>query len=145
MPSEPSARRDVPDQRNQVGDAAVVTKLSPWSVADTVARLSAVVAARGMEVFAVIDHSSKARDVGLDLRGTQLVIFGSPAVSTPVIDAAPLAALDLPFRVVVWQDGNQPLVSYAAPAAVARRYRLDGNLADALASIDAITNAVIDR
>ena len=114
-------------------------------MADTVARLSAVVAARGMEVFAVIDHSGKARDVGLDLRDTKLVIFGSPSAATPVIEAAPLAALDLPLRVVVWEDGYQTLVSYPAPAAVARRYGLDGDLADAFAGIDALTSAVIDR
>ena len=145
MPSQPSANRDVPDRRSQVGDEAVVTKRSPWSMADTVARLSAVVAARGMEVFAVIDHSGKARDVGLDLRDTKLVIFGSPSALTPVIKAAPLAALDLPLRVVVWEDGYRTLVSYPAPAAVARRYGLDGDLADALATIDALTSAVIDR
>jgi uncharacterized protein (DUF302 family) len=114
-------------------------------MADTVARLSAVVAARGMEVFAVIDHSGKARDVGLDLRGTKLVIFGSPSAAARVIEAAPLAALDLPLRVVVWGDGYRTLVSYPAPAAVARRYGLDGDLADALATIDALTSAVIDR
>jgi uncharacterized protein (DUF302 family) len=135
----------LPDRRGEVGDEAVVTKLSPWSMADTVARLSAVVAARGMEVFAVIDHSGNARDVGLDLRNTKLVIFGSPSVATPVIEAAPLAALDLPWRVVVWEDGYQTLVSYPAPAAVARRYGLDGDLADALARIEALTSAVIDR
>ena len=105
MPSERSGNRDVSNRRSEVGDEVVVTKLSPWSVADTVARLSAVVAARGMEVFAVIDHSGKARDVGLDLRDTKLVIFGSPSAATPVIEAAPLAALDLPLRVVVWETG----------------------------------------
>jgi uncharacterized protein (DUF302 family) len=145
MPSEHSAKRDMPDRRGEVGDEKVVTKLSPWSMADTLARLSAVVAARGMEVFAVIDHSGKARDVGLDLRDTKLVIFGSPSAATPVIEAAPLAALDLPLRVVVWEDGYQTLVSYPAPAAVARRYGLDGDLADSIASIDALTSAVIDR
>src|SRR5215510_4706917 len=124
---------------------AVVTKLRPWSTEETLARLAAVVAARGMEVFAVIDHSAKAREVGLDLRNTKLVIFGSPSAATPVIEAAPLAALDLPFRVVVWEDGYRTLLSYAAPGAVARRYGLDGNLADALASIEAVTSAVIDR
>jgi len=124
---------------------AVVTKLSPWSAAETLARLSAVVAARGMEVFAIIDHSAKAREVGLDLRDTKLVIFGSPSAATPVIEAAPLAALDLPLRVVVWEDGYHTLVSYPAPAAIARRDGLDGNLADALASIEALTSAVIDR
>ena len=145
MPSERSGKKDVPDRRSEAGDEAVVTKLSPWSMADTLARLSAVVAARGMEMFAVIDHSGKARDVGLDLRDTKLVIFGSPSAATPVIEAAPLAALDLPLRVVVWEDGYRTLVSYPAPAAVARRYGLDGDLADALASIDALISAVIDR
>ena len=145
MSSEPSSKTDLPDGRGHVGDEAVVTKLSPWSMADTVARLSAVVAARGMEVFAIIDHSGKAREVGLDLRDTKLVIFGSPAALTPLIDTAPLAALDLPLRVVVWEDGYQTLVSYPAPAAVARRYGLNGDLAGALASIDAVTSVVIDR
>ena len=131
--------------RSEVGDSAVVTKLSPWSMADTLARLLAVVAAQGMEVFAVIDHSGKARDVGLALRQTKVVIFGSPSVTTPVIEAAPLAALDLPFRVAVWEDGHQTLVSYPAPVAVARRHGLDRDLAAALASIDALASAVIDR
>jgi uncharacterized protein (DUF302 family) len=131
--------------RSEVGDGAVVTKLSPWSMADTLVRLLAVVAAQGLEVFAVIDHSGKARDVGLALRETKVVIFGSPSVTTPVIEAAPLSALDLPFRVAVWEDGHQTLLSYPAPAAVARRYGLDGDLATALAGIDALTSAVIDR
>ena len=145
MPSERSGKKDVPDRRSEAGDEAVVTKRSPWSMADTLARLSAVVAARGMEMFAVIDHSGKARDAGFDLRDTKLVIFGSPSATTPVIEAAPLAALDLPLRVVVWEDGYQTLVSYPAPAAVARRYGLDGDLADVLATIDALISAVIDR
>src|SRR5262245_18185787 len=133
------------DRSGKREEEAFVTKLSPWVMADTVARLLAVVAARGMEVFAVIDHSGKARDLGLDLRNTKLVILGSPSAATPVIEAAPLAALDLPLRVVVWEDGYQTLVSYASPAAVARRYGLDGALADAFGSIEAIANAVINR
>ena len=145
MPSERSCNEDVTDRRSEVGGEAIITKPSPWSMADTLARLSAVVAARGMEVFAVIDHSGKARDVGLELRDTKLVIFGSPSAATPLIEAAPLAALDLPLRVVVWEDGYQTLVSYQAPAAVARRYGLDGDLLDAFASIDALISAVIDR
>jgi uncharacterized protein (DUF302 family) len=145
MPSERSANPDVPEWCGEVGDEAVVTKLSPWSMTDTVARLSAVVAARGMEVLAIIDHSSKARDVGLDLRDTKLVIFGSPSAATPVIKAVPLAALDLPLRVVVWENGYQTLVSYPAPEAVARRYGLDGDLAEALRSVDTVIAAVIDR
>src|SRR6516164_9478730 len=94
----------------------VVTKLSPWSVSDTVARLSAVVTARGMKVFTVIDHSGEAAAAGLELRDTKLVIFGSPAAGTPVTVSAPLAALDLPLKVLVWEDERTPKLSYTASA-----------------------------
>jgi len=123
----------------------VTTKLSPWSVADTVSRLSAALAARGMKEFAVIDHSGEAEAAGLELRDTKLVIFGSPHAGTPVMVAAPLAALDLPLKVLVWADGNQTKVSYTAPAACAARYGLGDELAARLAGIDALTSAVIDR
>ena len=123
----------------------IVTKLSPWTVVDTLSRLSAVVAARGMKVFAIIDHSGEAKASGLELRDTRVVIFGSPQAGTPVMVAAPLAALDLPLRVLVWADGLQTKVSYTAPAALAARYGLSDALASRLAGIDAITDAVIDR
>ena len=145
MPSERSADATVSRQPADGGDSFVVTKTSPWSMADTVARLSAVVAARGMKVFAVIDHSDEARGVGLALRDTKLFIVGSPSVSTSVIAVAPLAALDLPLRVVVWEDGHQTKISYPSPTEVARRYGLEDDLAAALASIDAVASAVVDR
>ena len=126
-------------------DGAVITKLSPWSVGDTVARLSAVIAARGMKLFTVIDQSSEAEAAGLDLRDTKLVIFGSPQAGTPVMVAAPLAALDLPLKVLVWQDGHQTKVSYTAPSELASRYELSTELAAKLAGINAVTDAVIDR
>jgi uncharacterized protein (DUF302 family) len=121
----------------------VVTKLSPWSVSDTVTRLSAVVGAKGMKVFAVIDQSAEAKAAGLTLRETQLVIFGSPTAGTPVMVAAPLAALDLPLKVLVWADGSQTKVSYTAPAELAKRYALSPDLTARLAGIDALTDAVI--
>jgi uncharacterized protein (DUF302 family) len=134
----------VTDRPKSDGDW-LVTKSSPWSVSDTVARLSAVVAARGMKLFAVIDHSGEAATAGLELRETKLVIFGSPQAGTPVMLAAPLAALDLPLRVLVWADGHQTKVTYTAPAALAARYGLSDELAARLAGIDAVTDAVIDR
>jgi uncharacterized protein (DUF302 family) len=118
----------------------VVTKLSPWSVEESVARISAIVAERGLKLFAVIDHSGEARAAGLELRDTKLVIFGSPAAGTPVMEAAPLAALDLPLRVLVWADGHQTKLTYTAPAALAARYGLSDELAARLAGIDAITD-----
>ena len=123
----------------------VVTKVSPWSVADTVARLSAVIAAHGARLFAVIDHSGEAAAVGLELRDTKLVIFGSPDSGTAVMDAAPLAALDLPLKVLVWADGHQTKLSYTSPASLAARYDLSEALARRLSSIESITETVVDR
>jgi uncharacterized protein (DUF302 family) len=124
---------------------AVVTKLSPWSVAETVSRLSDMVAARGMRVFALIDHSGEAKSVGLDLRDTKVVIFGSPQAGTPVMVSSPLAALDLPLKVLVWANGSQTNVSYRAPAELASRYQLSEELAAKLNGIDPLTDAVIAR
>jgi uncharacterized protein (DUF302 family) len=122
-----------------------VTKLSPASVADTVFRLEEVVVAKGMKLFAVIDQSAEARESGMELRDTRLVIFGSPKGGTPVMVAVPLAALDLPLKVVVWADGDQTKVSYTAPSALAARYGLSDELAAPLAGIDAVTDAAIER
>lgn len=124
-------------------DAGVVTKMSPRSVTETVSRLSGVVAAKGLKVFTVIDHSGEAKAVGLELRETQVVIFGSPKAGTPVMVAAPLAALDLPLKVLVWADGPQTKLSYTAPGALATRYGLSADLSGRLAGIDALTDAAI--
>ena len=121
----------------------IVSKLSPWSVADTVARLSAEAAARGLKVFAVIDHSGEAEASGLELRDTKVLIFGSPLGGPPVMVAAPLAALDLPLKVLVWADGARTKMSYTAPAELASRYDLSDELAGRLAGIDAVTDTAI--
>jgi uncharacterized protein (DUF302 family) len=121
----------------------IVTKLSPRPVAETVARLSDEIAARGLTLFAVIDHSGEARAAGLELRDTKLVIFGGPQAGTPVMEAAPLAALDLPLKALVWADGDQTKVSYTAPAALAARHGLSEALAARLAGIDPLTDAAI--
>ena len=136
--------RQVDRPHPHVGEG-VVTKVSPWSVADTVSRLSALVAAKGLRLFAVIDQSREAKDVGLELRDTTLVIFGSPQAGTPVMVAAPLAALDLPLKVLVWDDGDQTKISYTAPSTLVARYDLSDELAGKLAGIDAVTDAVIAR
>jgi uncharacterized protein (DUF302 family) len=121
----------------------VVTKFSPWSVPDTVARLTGMIAARGMRLFAVIDQAAEARQAGLTLRETTLVIFGSPQAGTPIMAAAPLSALDLPLKVLIWADGDQVKVSYYDPAALAARHRLPAELAASLAGINALTDALV--
>jgi uncharacterized protein (DUF302 family) len=124
-------------------DAGIVTKLSPLPVAGTVAKLTGILSAKGIKLFAVIDQSAEARQVGLSLRATTLVIFGSPAAGTPVMVTSPLAALDLPLKVLVWDDDGQTKVTYYSPAALAARYHLGANLAGNLAAIDALTDALV--
>ncbi|HLW93795.1 MAG TPA: DUF302 domain-containing protein, partial [Solirubrobacteraceae bacterium] len=68
----------------------LVTRPSPWGAAETVQRLEAVIAARGLKLFALIDHSGEAANAGLELRDTQVLIFGSPVAGTPVMEAEPL-------------------------------------------------------
>jgi uncharacterized protein (DUF302 family) len=124
-------------------DAGIVTKLSPRSVPDTVERLSALAQGKGLKLFAVIDHSGEAHAAALELRDTKVVIFGNPAAGTPVMDAAPLAALDLPLKVLIWADGDQTRVSYTPPATLAERYGLSDELAARLAGIEPITDALV--
>ena len=119
------------------------TKVSPRSVTDTVSRLTGILSAKGLKVFAVIDQAAEARQVGLELRETVLVVFGNPAAGTPVMAAAPLSALDLPLKVLIWADGGQTKVSYFGPAALAARYDLSAELAAHLAAIDPLTDALI--
>jgi uncharacterized protein (DUF302 family) len=126
-----------------VTEADVVTKISHQSVTDTVAKLTSMISARGMKVFAVIDQSAEARQVGLSLRDTTLVIFGSPKGGTPVMVASPLVALDLPLKVLVWADADQTKVSYYSPDALAARHHLSADLAENLAGINPLTDALV--
>jgi uncharacterized protein (DUF302 family) len=130
------------DNKIAVG-ADVVTKVSPQSVAATVAKLTGMIKAKGMKQFAVIDQAIEARQAGLTLRETTLVVFGSPKAGTPVMAAAPLSALDLPLKVLIWADGDQTKVSYLDPAALAARYDLTADLAANLSGINALTDALV--
>jgi uncharacterized protein (DUF302 family) len=124
---------------------AVINKVSHATVADTVARLIAEIKARGMTLFATIDHSGEASARGLELPQTKLVIFGDPLTGTPIMQIAPLAGLDLPLKVLVREDRNRTCLSYTAPAELAARYWLSAELAAGLAGIDALTDAVVGR
>jgi uncharacterized protein (DUF302 family) len=123
-------------------DSGIVSKPAPGTVPETVAKLSGLVEARGMTLFAVIDHSGEAARHGLSLRETKVVIFGSPVGGTPVMEASPLAALDLPLKVLVWDDGGQTTVSYTDPGVLAERHRLSAELAARLAGIGPLTDAL---
>jgi uncharacterized protein (DUF302 family) len=123
-------------------EPGVVTKLSPLSFAGTVARAQDLISAKGMKIFAVIDQRAEAQAAGLDLRDTTLVIFGSPAGGTPVMASAPLSALDLPLKVLIWADEEQVKVSYYAPEELGRRHELGPELVARLAGIGPLTDAL---
>jgi uncharacterized protein (DUF302 family) len=122
----------------------IVTKQSPRSVLDTVTRFIEILGSKGLKVFAVIDQRAEARAAGLDLRETTLVIFGNPAAGTGVMDAVPLAALDLPLKVLVWADGDHGTkVTYTAPGTLAQRYGLNAEQSAVLEGIDGLTDALV--
>jgi uncharacterized protein (DUF302 family) len=123
-------------------DTGIVTKSAPGTVAATVDKLTELVAAHHMMIFTVVDHSGEAERQGLALRDTKLVIFGSPAGGTPVMLAAPLAALDLPLKILVWDDAGQTRVSYTDPEVLAARHHLSAELASRLGGIVPLTDAL---
>lgn len=128
---------------DQVAAASgVVVKTSPLPVAEAVERLTQLIAEKGMRLFAVIDHSGAAAENGLALRDTKVVIFGSPVGGTPVMDAAPLIALDLPLKVLIYDDSGHTKVAYTPPAELARRYGLSDELAARFAGINVLTDAL---
>jgi uncharacterized protein (DUF302 family) len=124
-------------------DGGSTTKLSERSVKGTVARLQELIEKNGMQVFDVIDQREEAQLVGLSLRETVLVLFGSPSAGTPVMEAAPLAALDLPLRILIWDDEKQTKVSYVPPQVLAERYGLGPDLVQRIGGIDPLTDALI--
>ena len=124
-------------------EPGVVTKLSPRSVAETTTRLTGILGARGVKLFTVIDQAAEAHQVGLQLRDTTLVIFGNPQAGTPVMAASPMSALDLPLKVVIWDDGGQTKVCYYSPAELAARHGLSPGLEKNLAAVDTLTDALV--
>ena len=124
--------------------AGVITKPSDESVAETVDRLKRVIEDRGFTVFRVIDHSGTAERVGLQMPDSKLVMFGKPTVGAAVMLAAPLAALDIPLKVLVWADGNGAVsVSYNSPAFLAERHHIEGPLRAPFDAVESIVEAVL--
>jgi len=122
----------------------VLSKPSPYSVDETVHRLEETVRAKGLTVFARIDHRAGAREAGLEMQDEQVLIFGNPRAGTPLMVARPLVGLDLPLRVLVWRapDG-QVWASYQDAAFIARRYGLPEGLEQNLAALPGLVEAAL--
>ncbi len=129
--------------------ADLVRKQSSHSVKETVDRLEAVVKGKGLRVFARIDHAAGAKKVDMALRPTELIIFGSPKVGTPLMQAEQTLGLDLPLKVLAWKDADgQVWLAYEAPAdmAAARGLPKDNPVIKKITgALNNFTNAAIKK
>ncbi|MGA7106238.1 MAG: DUF302 domain-containing protein [Terracidiphilus sp.] len=112
---------------------------SKHSVDDTVARLKNILSSKGVALFALVDHSGEAEKVGMKMPNTKLLIFGSPKAGTPVMLAAPSIAIDLPLKILIWQDTEEKVwVSYNSPDYLKNRHNVPEELLKNLAVIETL-------
>ena len=103
----------------------IISKASKYSVPETLDRVDALLQSKGIKIFVRVDHSGAAEKVGLKMPPTQLLIFGNPKGGTPVMLAAPTAAIDLPLKALAWQDADGKVwLSYNDPEYLKKRYGL---------------------
>ena len=118
---------------------------SPHTVNETVNRLESVLAQRGVQVFALIDHSGEAEKVGMKMRPTKLVIFGNPKGGTPLMVAAPTLAIDLPLKALVWEDESGKVwVTYNSPEYLQERHGVPEDLIKNIAVVGALVAKAVE-
>jgi uncharacterized protein (DUF302 family) len=121
----------------------LTTLRSSYGPKDTMNRLEAELRAKGMTVFARIDHAAGARAVGLSLRPTEVLIFGNAKAGTPMMQSVQTIGIDLPLKALVWQDSSgDTWLSYNDPAWLAQRHGPSGETAAAISTMTAALNAV---
>ena len=126
-------------------DRGMIDVPSPYSVPDTLARLESILKERGLTIFARVDHSGEAERVGLQMRPTQLLIFGSPKGGTPVMVAAPSAAIDLPLKALAWEDERGRVwLSYNAPEYLQQRHGFPADLLKNIAGASALIQKAVE-
>ena len=107
----------------------ISSQRSHHTVDETVDRLKSLLQAKGVTLFALGDHSGEAAKAGIEMRPTKLLIFGSPAVGTPVMLRAPSIAIDLPLKILVWEDGEGSVwLSWNSPEYLQRRHGLPAEM-----------------
>lgn len=124
-------------------DTGLVTLQSAHGFDVTLGRLSASLEAQGITLFARVDHAAGAASVGLSLRPTTLLIFGTPAAGTPLMQAAQSSGIDLPLKMLVWQDANGIVnLSYNDPSWIAARHAPVGDIHQAITAMAATLDAL---
>lgn len=123
----------------------VVTKPSKYSVPETIGRIESAVTAKGMQVFARIDHGGEAKKVGLAMRPTELLIFGNPKGGTALMVAKPTVAIDLPMKALAWEDENGKVwLTYNSPELLHERHGVPTELTSKLDSVGKLLEAAVE-
>ena len=118
---------------------------SPYPVDETVKRLESILGQRGVQVFALIDHSGEAEKVGMKMLPTKLVIFGNPKGGTPLMVAAPTLAIDLPPKALVWEDeGGKVWITYNSPEYLQQRHGVPEDLMKNIAVVGALVAKAVE-
>jgi uncharacterized protein (DUF302 family) len=119
--------------------AGIIDKASHHSVDETVDRLKNILQSKGITVFALVDHSGEAAKVGLKMPPTKLFIFGNPKAGTPLMLAAPRSAIDLPLKILVWEDSQGKFwVSYNSPEYLKDRHGLPQEFLSNIAVVETL-------
>jgi uncharacterized protein (DUF302 family) len=120
-------------------DNGIISKRSNHSVEQTVDRLKAALQSKGVTLFALIDHSGEAQKAGLQMPPTKLLIFGSPKAGTPLMLAAPSIAIDLPLKILVWEDGQGKVwISYNSLAYLQQRHGVPQELLQNISAVETL-------
>lgn len=118
---------------------------SSHSVLETLQRVESILRAKNLTIFARIDHSGEAEKVGLAMRPTQLIIFGSPKAGTPMMIASPTLAIDLPLKALVWQDAEKKVwVSYNDPNYLKHRHNISDELLKNISGVGALLEKAVE-
>jgi uncharacterized protein (DUF302 family) len=127
-----------------MNDHGLKTLASAFSVRETIDRVGRIATARGLVVFARIDHAAGARQVGMPLRPTELVLFGHPRGGTPLMQERQSAGIDLPLKALAWEDAEGRVwLTYNELPWLAARHTLDAGSSAAVAALDAVQTGII--
>jgi uncharacterized protein (DUF302 family) len=122
-----------------IGSNGIIDIPSKTSVNETVEKLKGLLRAKGIKLFALVDHSGEAEKVGMKMRPTKLLIFGNPKAGTPVMIAAPSSAIDLPLKILIWEDGQGKVrITYDSPAYFQERHDLPPEFLKNIAAVEVL-------
>jgi uncharacterized protein (DUF302 family) len=135
--SAPDANNNEEVSMTPATDKGIIDQPSNHSVEQTVERLKGILQSKGVSLFALIDHSGEAEKVGMKMPPSKLFIFGNPKAGTPLMQAAPSSAIDLPLKILVWEDAQRKVwVSYNSPAYLLERHHLPPELLQNIAVVE---------